>query len=596
MKKFASLVFCISVITASSIFAQKGNLLLNFSATDFYSNDTLTIDSVFVNNESQSCDTTIYGPSAELLLLWPAGVDEFTDNEGFSLKQNHPNPFLNSTKCEIVITTKSNAKLKLVDSKGKRIASLKRNLSPGIHTFTIETGKSGVYYFIADVGKQSKTIKLISQSRSNNNVFSITHTESTSGISILKESQVSGVFSFQPGDLLSFTVYTYGYEDYDFFNHPEADTTFSIKMNPHLLEFTGDSVSGYVPLATQFLSVTNIPNISNWSWDFGDGETSNLSNPSHIYTTPDTWYTVSLTVTSGTNAYTTQKMHFIHAFADTTPINFIADYTHGIAPQVIHFTGYQNTPNGTWQWSFGDGGTAQYVSDPVYTYLYPGDYTVTASFFTNNGQTTVTKENYIHIDFCPVTITDDDGNVYNGVKIENQCWMKENLNTGVQIMHNEESLNNGIVEKYCYNDDPSMCDEYGGWYDQFEYLNYIPVEGAQGICPDGWHIPTKTDCFILINNFGGQDSAALALKEEGTAHWNSSDGTNLSGFTAFGEGYVTNNGSCHLKSDAIFASSNENSNMFNCAFYFYDFGEFVHYSSGSFHNNEKISVRCIKDQ
>jgi len=60
--------------------------------------------------------------------------------------------------------------------------------------------------------------------------------------------------------------------------------------------FTGTPTTGNNPLTVDFTSTTTGDPIT-WTWDFGDGGTSNDQNPSHYYTDFGT-YTVSLTVTS----------------------------------------------------------------------------------------------------------------------------------------------------------------------------------------------------------------------------------------------------------------------------------------------------------
>jgi uncharacterized protein (TIGR02145 family) len=124
--------------------------------------------------------------------------------------------------------------------------------------------------------------------------------------------------------------------------------------------------------------------------------------------------------------------------------------------------------------------------------------------------------------------------VYNTVQVGSQCWFKENLNIGVQINGNLEQTNNSTIEKYCYVDNEAYCTTYGGLYQWNEMMQYTTVEGTKGICPDGWHIPTKEELQILVDYLGGDGVAGGPMKEPGTAHWNppNTGATNSSGFTA----------------------------------------------------------------
>ena len=93
---------------------------------------------------------------------------------------------------------------------------------------------------------------------------------------------------------------------------------------------------------------------------------------------------------------------------------------------------------------------------------------------------------------------------YQTVQIGDQCWMKENLNVGSMISSDTNQTNNGLIEKYCYNDDSNNCFEYGGLYQWNECMDYITIIGAQGICPVGWHIPDEEDEWCIISLFHDQ--------------------------------------------------------------------------------------------
>jgi uncharacterized protein (TIGR02145 family) len=106
---------------------------------------------------------------------------------------------------------------------------------------------------------------------------------------------------------------------------------------------------------------------------------------------------------------------------------------------------------------------------------------------------------------CPGTPTVDyEGQVYNTIQVFSQCWLKENLNVGGMIPGTMEQLNNGTIEKYCYNNEPDSCTKYGGLYQWDEMMQYTTQQGARGICPPGWHLPTDEEWKVLEGSVDSQ--------------------------------------------------------------------------------------------
>ncbi|MBT3206740.1 MAG: hypothetical protein HN704_12100 [Bacteroidetes bacterium] len=156
---------------------------------------------------------------------------------------------------------------------------------------------------------------------------------------------------------------------------------------------------------------------------------------------------------------------------------------------------------------------------------------------------------------CPntPTVTDFDGNVYNTVQIGNKCWMKENLKTthyanGTALVDgtNAGNIHYDYTTNYYfdYDDDTSNTIVYGKLYTWPAVMNgeassNLAPSGVQGVCPTGWHVPSKQEWFHLQNYLGGYWPAGGKLKETGTTHWISpnSGATNISGFTALPGGY-----------------------------------------------------------
>jgi uncharacterized protein (TIGR02145 family) len=99
---------------------------------------------------------------------------------------------------------------------------------------------------------------------------------------------------------------------------------------------------------------------------------------------------------------------------------------------------------------------------------------------------------------CPGTPTVVyEGQVYNTIQIFSQCWLKENLNAGSMINGTQDQTNNSIIEKYCYNNAQDSCTKYGGLYQWDEMMQYSALQGVQGICPQGWHLPTDEEWKVL---------------------------------------------------------------------------------------------------
>lgn len=143
-------------------------------------------------------------------------------------------------------------------------------------------------------------------------------------------------------------------------------------------DFTADYTSTCLPANIKFtdLSKPVAGTINKWEWDFGDGTTSTLQNPSKSYTATG-FYTVTLKVTSSTGCINViSRGRFIRvlegvqvAFKDTA--NRVCK-----PPFTVSFVNQSSGPgNVTYNWTFGNGGTSTATS-PSTSYATTGSYTV----------------------------------------------------------------------------------------------------------------------------------------------------------------------------------------------------------------------------
>jgi uncharacterized protein (TIGR02145 family) len=199
------------------------------------------------------------------------------------------------------------------------------------------------------------------------------------------------------------------------------------------------------------------------------------------------------------------------------------------------------------------------------------------------------------------------GQNYNTVLIGTQCWFKENLNVGTMINGANDQTDNGVNEKYCYDNDPANCNIYGGLYQWNETMQYSTTSGVQGICPTGWHLPTDAEwCTITTyidatvncsSTVWSGTNAGGKMKVMGTTYWNSPNAgaTNSSGFTGLPGGGCTLDGAFYyLGSGGWFWSSTDYSPTLAWLRFLSCNDANIFRSPDT--KGQGFSVRCLKDE
>ena len=203
------------------------------------------------------------------------------------------------------------------------------------------------------------------------------------------------------------------------------------------------------------------------------------------------------------------------------------------------------------------------------------------------------------------------GYEYNLVVIGNDCWFAENLRT--VSYSNGDPLSQGLgqddwgettlgatavyggMEDDCQDYSPTVdaCDStqsfsaYGRLYNSFAVLD------NRGLCPSGWHVPSRAEWLDFIQDYDGEEPLGKAMKEP-TGWFNDGNGSNELGFAAKPAGYIHDlNGESRLAGKkAGFWSSTASGSMvydMNLSSSSDDFWiSFAYPPTG-------LSVRCLKD-
>ncbi|NLV27532.1 MAG: PEGA domain-containing protein, partial [Methanomicrobiales archaeon] len=138
------------------------------------------------------------------------------------------------------------------------------------------------------------------------------------------------------------------------------------------------------------------------AWDFGDGTSEMLANPSHTYQNAGT-YTVKLTASSQTGGSSTKVKEGYITVSPSGGIiaDFVGTPTNGNVPLSVQFSDRSQGGPTMWAWDFGDGGTA-IVANPLHVYQQAGRFTVKLTASNQASSNTAIKTDYIETRSGPV--------------------------------------------------------------------------------------------------------------------------------------------------------------------------------------------------
>ncbi|CAN5482900.1 hypothetical protein BH10BAC3_BH10BAC3_15420 [soil metagenome] len=151
---------------------------------------------------------------------------------------------------------------------------------------------------------------------------------------------------------------------------------------------------GCMPWSNVFSLNVNSPEpVVKYEWDFGDGTTSNLKNPSHDFT-DTTEYKISAVITTASGCSDTIRS-FVHG--GQRPTAAFKGAPNIVCPlDPVVFTNLSSSIANSWFWEFGDGGTSEDQS-PAYLYKDTGFMNVTLVAFNNGCADTIVIPNYVYV-------------------------------------------------------------------------------------------------------------------------------------------------------------------------------------------------------
>ena len=336
--------------------------------------------------------------------------------------------------------------------------------------------------------------------------------------------------------------------------------------------------AGNVPDVSGFLTEETDPTVSEWA----KAENKPIYNYSEIEGTPEI-----PTVPTNVSAFENDA-NYLTSYTETQNIADVASLGNSLNTQLKDVT--DPTDNQ-------DAATKKYVDGLISHMLLTID-----SLSQRLDSVTIAHEAILEdIDIRLGFVDERDGNHYGAIKIGSQIWMTENLHYEGDIPLGSE-MSYTTAYRYYPNNNSSNVATYGYLYNWPAAMNGASSSsanpsGVQGICPNGWHLPSDAEWTQLSDALGGTANAGAMLVGNANA-WTSDPLTSseyfgTTGFAALPAGDYNSGNYNAFGSRAFFWTATESDSDHT---YYRDIGydatRLARYYNGK---NLGFSVRCVRD-
>ena len=217
----------VTILLAIKSFSQPGYLTLTFSGDN--NGQPVSLESVWVKNLTQNCDTTIYAPDLTLVIdtILTGISNPGISGKGFSISQNFPNPFTDQTTISIDLPEDDYVEIRVNNLLGQQMAVYSGQLSGGSSNFLFFPGSERFYILTVKYKLVSRSIRMISSGlvKSGNCILKYQGSE---GTETFKSAQNKNYFDFNPGDQLLFVGHT-SLEESGILDSPTANKEYVIQ-------------------------------------------------------------------------------------------------------------------------------------------------------------------------------------------------------------------------------------------------------------------------------------------------------------------------------------------------------------------------------
>lgn len=553
------------------------SITLQFTGQDQYGQH-VPLSTVTVENVTKHWQEVLYYPDTTLF-IGPTGIGAPSlESKGVRLFQNTPNPFNGVTDFALYLPEASKVTLEICDLNGIVTATYSGSLDPGSHKFRSWLASPQTYLLNARADDGTVRIKMVNADSAGQN--RIEYLGKAGALDVEKSDKGSTNQPFSFGDIFLYkgfvhvagTEFESAHVLKDQFDSELIPLTFTLPL-PTVTTEAATNITptearlnglvmedpGYPVFDRGFLITDNAQLVGASDYTDGAGggsfhyEVSGLQMGTRYYYRA--YARTALGTTFGDILYfdTQSDLPEVHTFMVTdTAIhgavcggNVTYDGGSAVTMRGVCWSTTQSptlsnihTSDGSGVGSFTSHIFGLYANTTYYVRAYATN-SVGTAYGEERSFTTLTSDTVIGPFYCGIdSVADYDGNRYPTVEIGTQCWMKENLRTthypdGMTIPEDPSSYDN---YRRAPGDNSGSVPIYGYLYNMGAAMhganaNDSNPDGVQGICPEGWHIPSRTESEQLMNFVGSQSqytcngnniSKALAS----TTRWENGAGVN----------------------------------------------------------------------